>query len=182
MLVVGLMSMAGCSDSDAVTTVDEPVKVQEVSQTVNEKVIPERKAEVTGIVKSIIGNEVTISLLLKDSVNQDESGEGIPVEGSVELTEEEKAAKQAEKKAENQSKAAAGETGTGAASADLKLSGETIDIVIPVGTKILQSTGTGAFFELDIADVQRGMSVKIWLVKGGEGDTNLAEFVQILTR
>ncbi len=169
-LVIGLMSLVGCgSDSAAVTTEDE-------------KVTPERKAEVTGVVKSIVGNEVTISLVLKGSANQGETGEGVPEEGSVELTEEEKAAKQAERRAANQSKAAAGETGTGAASEEIQLSGETIDIVIPVGTQILQSTGTGSFFELDIADVQRGMSVKIWLVEGGEGDTNLAEFVQILTR
>ncbi|MBE0451878.1 MAG: hypothetical protein IBX70_13710 [Clostridia bacterium] len=169
-LLIGLMSLVGCgSESAAATTEDE-------------KVTPERKAEVTGVVKSIVGNEVTVSLVLKGSANQGESGEGITEGDSTELTEEEKAAKQAERRAANQGKTAAGQAGTGAASGELELSGETIDIVIPVGTKILQSTGTGSFFELDIADVKRGMSVKIWLLEGGEGDTNLAEFIQVLTR
>lgn len=191
MIVLTLALMTGCSADSATVAGEGDIAVTEAgdasseSQTtveatqarLDENGMPDRKAEVSGVVKSIIGNEVTISLLLKNQSQQSESSSS---ETSTELSEAEKAAKQAAKQAENQAKRATGESGTGMT--EIELSGETVDLVIPVGTKILQSTGTGEFFELNIADLARGMSVKIWLVEGGEGETKLAEFVQIITR
>ncbi len=142
----------------------------------DDKIVPDRKAEVSGIVKNIIGNEVTISLLLKDS---DASGESSGEDS--ELTEEEKA----EKQAANQAARESGEKGGGSGSGmtDLEVSGETIDIIIPVGTSVVKSSGVGdgEFIYLNIADIYQGDSVKVWIVEGGDLEVSLAEFVQVLS-
>lgn len=191
LIILSLVLVSGCSaqttaaevegeSAEVVSSADgesEQVPSETTKSLLDENGMPERKAEVSGVVKSIIGNEVTISLLLKNESQQSQSTSG---ETSTELSEAEKAAKQAAKQAENQAKRDAGQSGTGMT--EIELSGETVDLVIPVGTKILQSTGTGEFFELNIADLARGMSVKIWLIEGGEGEIKLAEFVQIITR
>lgn len=142
----------------------------------DDKIVPDRKAEVSGIVKNIIGNEVTISLLLKES---DASGESSSEDS--ELTEEEKA----EKQAANQAARESGEKGGGSGSGmtDVEVSGETVDIIIPVGTSVVKSSGVGdgEFIYLNIADIYQGDSVKVWIVEGGDLEVSLAEFVQVLS-
>jgi hypothetical protein len=170
-ILAGLFILSGCvSDSTVVSTVTAP----EALTPVTEKMLPERKAEVFGVVKKIVGNEITIALLLKDSSNQNQS---LNEEG-IELSEEEKAAKQAAKQAENAGKS---ETGT-MTTKETELSGETVELIIPVGTTIMQSTGTGVFNTVEIADIYIGMSIKVWTVYREEGGMDLVEFVQILTQ
>lgn len=142
----------------------------------DDKIVPDRKAEVSGIVKNIIGNEVTISLFLKES---DASGESSGEDS--ELTEEEKAEKQAANQAARESGKKGG--GSGSGMTDLEVSGETIDIIIPVGTSVVKSSGVGdgEFIYLNIADIYQGDSVKVWIVEGGDLEVSLAEFVQVLS-
>lgn len=172
-LMLAALLLAGCSSETpaetAAATADAAAAAETPAAETNVKMTPDRRAEVSGVVKNIVGNEVSVNLLLKDNTAQQ------AVE-AVELTEEEKAAKQAE----NQAKRASGGTGSGMAEAEL--SGETVDLVIPVGTPILSSSGTGDLVAVNIADIGRGDTVKIWLLEGGEGEAALAETVQILTR
>ncbi|MDF1616431.1 hypothetical protein [Petrocella sp. FN5] len=136
--------------------------------------VPERKAEVMGIIKNVIGNEVSVSLLLKNTESEEN------MEQEALLTDEEKAAKQAEKKAANQ--AANARNIEKDPMEKVELSGEMRDVVIPVGTKVVQSTGTGEFIDLNIGDILKGTSVKIWLIEDGEGEVAVAEFVQLQIR
>ena len=134
---------------------------------------PESKADVSGVVSSIIGNEITVSLLAKNNENVSESS-------TEELTDEEKAEKQAEKQTENQAKRDAGETGSGMT--DITLSGETVDFIIPVGTPVMLSSGTGELVRVNIADIMKGASIKVWTLEGGEGEVAIATYVQLLTQ
>lgn len=147
-------------------------KVEETNDNPNIIVVPDRKAEVFGVVKNIVGNEITISLLSKENQPQ---GDG-SIDG-IELTDEEKADKQAANRAARES----GEK-SGGGMAEVELSGETADYIIPVGSRVIQSSGIGELVAVNIGDIYSGMSVKIWLLNGGEGDSNLTEFVQIITR
>ncbi len=58
---------------------------------------------------------------------------------------------------------------------DVELSGETLDLVIPVGTNVVTKSSTGELISVNIGDLNRGNTVKIWLLEGGEGDLGLAE-------
>lgn len=171
-MLISVMVLAGCSasETEVVESADITDEISVSEEIIDKKIVPERRAEVSGVVKEIIGNEVIIALLLKENSSASEGGE------ATELTDEEKAAKQAANKAARE----AGKTGTGSTSTEL--SGETIELIIPVGTIIIESSGTGELIELNIADIYREMSVKIWLLEGAETDVNLAEFVQVLTR
>ncbi len=169
-LIITLLAITGCTSADN----EEQAKVDGVDEaTIEDKLVPDRKAEVAGVIKSIIGNEVTISLLEKsNTANTSEEG--------IELTEEEKAAKQAENQAARES----GGEGGQSSMTDIELSGETIDIIIPVGTTVVKSSGVGdgEFITLNIGDIYKGDSVKIWIRDGGELEVELAEFVQVLTQ
>jgi hypothetical protein len=160
--VITTFILSGCSSS---TGVDEDSTTTQTASLTT----PDRKAEVSGVIKNIIGNEVTISLLLKEA----------SASTGIELTDEEKAAKQAANKAAKES----GEKTSGAGMTDAKLSGETVEVVIPVGTTVVKSSGLGdgAFISLNIGDMYKGDTVKIWTIEGGEV-VILAEFVQVLTQ
>ncbi len=57
-----------------------------------------------------------------------------------------------------------------------------MEVIIPVGTLVLTSNGTGNMTELNIGDIYKGMIVKIWTLEGGEGLVQIAELVQVLDR
>lgn len=166
-LVVGVAS--GCGSEDVIDNTSNDTIQEEISK---EKAFPDRKAEVYGVVQNIIGNELTINLV---AVNNAGSGE-MNSEG-VELTEEEQAAKQAERQASG------GKGGGTGADKEIVLSGETIDVIIPVGTPVyMGGTIASEPVEIEIADIMKNSVMKVWLIDGGEGEVNLAEFVQVITR
>jgi 3D (Asp-Asp-Asp) domain-containing protein len=165
--IILALGLVGCTPAEVSDSQPASSPVESTTVVVNEdKVVPDRKAEVSGIIKSVIGNEVTVSLILKENA--------LPT--TTELSEEEKAAKQAE----NQAKKDAGEIGSGMT--EVELSGEIVQLIIPVGTSVVQSDGTGSFVAKDIGDISKGDTVKIWLIESTDEETNLAEYVQILTR
>jgi len=171
MVLIIIMNISGCSTE---MTASAPPKIEDSVSEVTTTTIPDRKAEVIGIIKNIIGNEVSVSLLLKNTEREEN------MEEEALLTEEEKVAKQAEKRAANQ---AANASNTEKDPMDnVELSGEIKDVVIPVGTKVVQSTGTGEFTYLSIGDIIKGTSVKIWLIEDQEGEVAVAEFVQLQIR
>lgn len=175
-LVLSLGALSGCTAEEAGASpapAEAPETVAEAPQETT-RVYPERKAEVTGVVQAIIGNEVTVGLYAASGAN--EGGSETNPEG-VELTEEEKAAKQAENKAAGGGGAGAGASGT----REVVLSGETLTLLIPVGTPVYQSSeATGEPVAMEIIDISKGASVKIWLMEEETPDLNLAEFVQVV--
>ncbi len=169
-LIVVVASMAsGCGSEDLTENTANEIVEEESS---GEKVFLDRKAEVYGVVQTIIGNELTINLMATANAG---SGETNP-EGA-EFTEEEKAAKQAERQASG------GNGGGVGAAKEIALSGETLELIIPVGTPVyMGGTTTSEPVEIEIADIMKDSVIKVWLIDGGEGEVNLAEFVQVITR
>ncbi len=122
---------------------------------------PERTAEVKGTVISVEGTAVTIDRLLVDS--------------SVELTDEEKAAKKAERQQmtmeERQAAKAAENEGTAT---------ERVTVEVPVGvviTRMVQESGAPEAKPATLGDIKSGTSVTIWT--DGKTDGGVAEYVKI---
>jgi hypothetical protein len=167
-LIMGVLS--GCSSDTEPTDVESNTEI--VTTDVIEKVFPDRKSEVYGVVQTIIGNELTINLVASSGTG---SGEINP--DAVELTEEKKAAKQAA------NQAAGGSGKSGGITKEIVLSGESTDVIIPIGTPLYMGGTTDAEpIQMEIADIMNGSIIKVWLLDGGEGDVNLAEFAQVITR
>ena len=72
---------------------------------------------------------------------------------------------------------------SGGITKEIVLSGESTDVIIPVGTPLyMGGTADAEPIQMEIADIMNGSVVKVWLIDGGEGDVSLAEFVQVITR
>ena len=131
--------------------------VQTVSQA------PDRQAEIYGKVKTILGNEVTVSIAEP------------PV--TIELTEAEKEKRKADMQAlsiEERQKLR---------NEQIKFTGETTTVIIPVGTPITSgnnASGQETLKELTLADISEATFLRIWLDKGGTGDVNTAEYTRVL--
>lgn len=151
-----IFTLAGCSGGES--------QGSETTTPIDTKaVIPDRQFDVQGQVKSIIGNEVVVNLMVGEL---------------VELTEEEKAQKQAEMQNLSPEEKQA-------LNADKRtVSDETKTFIIPVGVPIvtIQNGGENAEEEMiittfDLADIKKGTQLKIWFREdSAEGE---AEFVQI---
>lgn len=122
---------------------------------------PARTAEVKGAVISVDGTAVTIDRLLFDD--------------SAELSEEEKAAKKAERaqmtQEERQAAKAAEREG---------LATERVTVEVPVGVAIMIMTsvdGEPAAKEATLADIKAGTSVTVWT--DGATDGGIAEYVKV---
>ena len=132
-----------------------------LSQTVSQS--PDRTAEIYGQVKTILGNEVTLSLA--------------EAQNNTELSEAEKENRQQEMQAlspEDKQKLRDGQ---------VKFTGETITIIIPVGTPITSgnsNNGQQNLTELALADISESLFLRIWLEEGGDGETKTAEYVRVL--
>lgn len=169
LLIMSAIVLTGCSDTRSVendaieavaeTTTEQGSEGQEISG------IPERKAEVYGVVNKIIGNEVSIKLIERLTENE------------IELTEAEKEAKKAARQLMSTEEKQADKDLT------MILTNEIQDVIIPVGTEIVIGSGNGTdeFTNLELLDINKGTTIKIWLIEGREGEISIAEYVQILS-
>jgi ABC-type Fe3+-hydroxamate transport system substrate-binding protein len=124
---------------------------------------PERTAELYGQVKSIVGNEITL-LLAEFTV-------------TTPLTEDEKAKKKSE-----MSQLSAEERKS-LKESQMKYTGETATVIIPVGTPIIIGSSNGAEqipAEKSLSDIYSGIIVRIWLDQGGVGTDKTSEYVRII--
>lgn len=147
-----LLLATGCSKT-ASSGANTAVAKKDIQQA------PARTAEVYGKVKSIVGNEVTLSVAEPPA--------------SKELSDAEKAKKRAEMQAlspEERKKVQESQT---------KLTGETATIIIPVGTPIISGNTPEVMKEVSLTDIRSGVSLRIWL-EGGNGGTKSAEYVRLL--
>lgn len=122
---------------------------------------PDRVAEVKGVVVSIDGTQVSIDRYIK-----------IP---SEELTEEEKAAKKAERAQLSQEERQALKAAENAA-----LETERVTVTIPVGVPIVQMVPEGdtpVVGSATLADIRSGMEVTVWTDGGTDGSN--AEYVRL---
>lgn len=165
LVIILAMSMvfSGCSSPSI-----EEAKGSEITSTMEmttDLTTPERKSEVYGVVNKMIGNEVTVQIVVSTEL------------GEVELTEEEKEAKRIERQSMSPEERQAAKDAT------MTVTDEKVDIIIPVGTPIVigSGSGDGAKTQLELVDIHKGSTVKIWLVEGREGEVGMAEYVQIIS-
>lgn len=122
---------------------------------------PERTAEVKGTVISVEGTAVTIDRLLVDA--------------SAELTEEEKAAKKAERQQMSMEERQA------AKKAELEgVATERVTVEVPVGvaiTRMVSEADGPVAKPATLADIRSGSSITIWT--DGAADGGVAEYVKI---
>jgi hypothetical protein len=130
--------LGGCTNSDSVTTTTELPSTNLES--------PARPAEVNGYVKSIEGNEIVIANEIKD---RDEA-----------LTEEEKAAQQAERQSLSPEERQASRQAT-----TEEIETENLTLIIPVGIPVVKSSGTadGTMVNGELSDIKTGTYLSIWL-------------------
>jgi hypothetical protein len=144
------------STADAVTTGGIPAA-------------PDRTAEYYGIVRRIIGNEITLKLVA-------------PAETpDVPLTEEEKAAKKAERQAMSPEERKA------LKESQIVMTGEEVRILVPVGSPITSGGngngsegGESVITERALADIREGMFLKVWTAEGGGGEDIVAAYTRVL--
>jgi hypothetical protein len=122
---------------------------------------PDRVAEVKGLVVSIDGTQVSIDRYIKDP--------------SEELTDEEKAAKKAERSQLSMEERQALKAAENAA-----LETERVTVTIPVGVPIVQMVPQGdtpVAEPATLADIRGGMEVTVWTDGGTDGSN--AEYVKL---
>ncbi|MBN2247477.1 MAG: hypothetical protein JW733_02120 [Coriobacteriia bacterium] len=122
---------------------------------------PDRVAEVKGLVVSIDGTQVSIDRYIKNP--------------SEELTDEEKAAKKAERAQLSQEERQALKAAENAA-----LETERVTVTIPVGVPIVQMVPQGdtpVVEAVTLADIRSGMEVTVWTDGGTDGSN--AEYVKL---
>ena len=121
---------------------------------------PDRQADLWGQVKTIRGNKLTVYKVENNTQNLSEEERQAQREQMQMLSPEERAKAQAER---------------------IKVTDETVDLIIPVGTPVVATSNLGADAEeVDISQIKPGNILKLWLEAepSGDGET-AAEFVQI---
>ncbi|SCZ81843.1 hypothetical protein SAMN03080599_03088 [Acidaminobacter hydrogenoformans DSM 2784] len=164
--------MGACSGPSAESTGESSTAGQETAAATL-PASPERTAEIYGKVTKIIGNEVTLSVAVAQVATE-------------ELTEEEKAEKQAAMQSlsvEERQKLK---------DEQIQFTGEKKTVIIPVGTPITaggSGTGTSSegltpeasvLTEVALAEIVEGTMLKIWLAEGSEGTELIAEYTRVL--
>jgi len=156
--LVVLIALSGCSGASKGTS---PSPTGNASQptSVTQNGAPARSADLWGKVKTIRGNKISV----------------FKVENSSEIiTEEQKASQQAKMQALSPEERAK------AREEKLKVTTETVDILIPVGTPIiLTGTSTNGADNVDISQIKKDDLLKLWLEKPSDGSEASVEFVQI---
>ena len=130
---------------------------------------PDRTAEYYGIVRRVIGNEITLRLVAPSETPD------------VPLTEEEKAAKKAERQAMSPEERKA------LKESQIVMTGEEVRILVPVGSPITSGGngngsegGESVITERALADIREGMFLKVWTAEGGGGEDIVAAYTRVL--
>ena len=150
LLLVTAFTFAGCTTNSNVTNNSTDMNV--VADNVIE--LPDRPAELNGVVRSIEGNELTLANEIREQT----------------LTEEEKAAQQEERKSMTQEERQA------LKAAEMEsVETETITFIIPVGVPVLKGSGAadGSSINADLAEIKAGSYISVWM------NNNEAEAVKL---
>lgn len=160
LIIIGIvMLVVGCSKEGSLnvaqqSNLDSQILEQE----------PERMSDIYGMVKTVLGNEVSLSLAEYQDVTK--------------LSEEEK------EKKRNDMQSLSQEERQKIKNQQINYTGETASVIIPVGTPIISgniNSGQKVIKELLLSDVYEGMFLRIWLEEGGSGEESTAEFVRVLS-
>ncbi|WZL72348.1 hypothetical protein QBE52_14805 [Clostridiaceae bacterium 35-E11] len=161
-ILIGILStsllLTGCADSTPKISTNPPSQASsESEQNTAENTAGQDKEnrriqnrpDLFGKVKSIIGNEVVLELA---EMPQSEEGKGRQVQGEGTSGGESSA---------NQGGQMGVQGGRSAGNRQLKLTGETATVLIPVGVSVTIFS-KGEAKEIDIADIYEGSMLQIW--------------------
>lgn len=144
-LSLGLSGCAASSQPSDVELNNKPNQVGEEKDANNEEKRARKRPDMFGRVKSIIGNEVVLEIaeMPQMSANKDNKQKnkavGVPTgEGK-----------------------GTGQRPQGAGGRELKFTGETVTLLIPVGIPITTRSQSGTK-EIDLVDIYEGSSLQIW--------------------
>ncbi|WP_432404728.1 hypothetical protein [Wukongibacter sp. M2B1] len=140
---IGLsMVLSGCAESAQTSEEVSKDTANKVSQEINEEKAPRKRPDMFGRVKSITGNEVVLEIAEmpdRKDAKQEKKAVGVASEGEK----------------------ATGDRPQGVRKMELKLTGETATLLIPVGIPITTRVQDGSK-EIDLADIYTGVSLQIW--------------------
>ena len=119
-----------------------------ISEPIISKTSPDRPAEISGIITSVLGNEIKVAKEIGKSTLPEEEQE-IKKTEMQSLSPEEKAAIRESEKAD--------------------LETEEVSLIIPVGAPLVKGSGSanGETVSADIADLLKGIYVSIWTDEAG---------------
>lgn len=153
-----LLLFTACSSNTQSNITDaNNVSSQAISQS------PDRQPEIYGQVRTVLGNEVTLSLA--------------EPQNNAELSEAEK------ENRKNEMQALSPEEKQKQRDGQVKFTGETATVTIPVGTPITSGNSVNDqqnLKELTLSDISESIFLRIWLEEGEVGETKAAEYVRVL--
>lgn len=158
LLSISLLFVACAKSSDSS---DAATETDNVSDSQNIERAERPRPDVYGQVKSILGNEIVLELA--------EVPEG---NGRTDMTEEERAKFREEMQSLSQ------EERQKKFQESIKFTGETMNIIIPVGTPI-NSFRQGQESQLDLADIYEGTMLQIWFYED-EGENKTVKTVRVM--
>lgn len=163
MVFVTLIGM-GCGSDKAVVSGQNSsggATQQSYNSNVSRWGAPDRLSDLTGKVKTVRGNKIAVFKVITANENQSEEERAKTRAEMQALSPEERAKRREELN---------------------KVTNETINLIIPVGTTIIKSQGSGntEAAKLEIGDIKEGDFLKLWLEKQSSGEEPLVEFVQVL--
>lgn len=138
-IVLVSFSFAGCTSQNS----DDNTELSAVTQ---EETLPTRPSEISGLVRSIEGNEIIIANEIKDP--------------ALALTEEEKEAQRADRQSLSQEERQASRQEIAET-----LETESVTLSIPVGVPVMKSSGNAdnTFVLADISEIKAGAYLSIWM-------------------
>ncbi len=178
MMLCFSMLFAGCSQSNRVSAPEGGSVSSHAANDTTLNKAPERKADVYGKVKTILGNEVTLEVAEmperpekvskqkseKGSKEKPEIGEGVKTKSSEEIQQFKEQMKEKMDKS-------------------IKLTGEVETFIIPVGLPIV-SSGKGKSVDgtttLELIDIYEGMFLQVWFEEGEAEADKLAQYVRAM--
>lgn len=161
-ILIGVLStsllLTACTSSTPAVSTNPPSQASsEIKQNTTENNVRQNKEgrrvqnspDLFGKVKSIIGNEIVLELA---EIPQREEGQGRPAQGEGNSGGETPA---------NPGGQMGSQRGRPAGNRQLKLTGETATVLIPVGIPVT-TFSKGETKEMDIADIYEGSILQIW--------------------
>jgi len=190
-----LLGMTGCAggeeDSKSIHQDQTQSEAGSASTAVSSNIPAAQDPDITGVVKSIIGNEVVLALAEMPEMIAGPDGGGTAPDGKAPTARDGAAPPDAgdrpqlenmtdeERRAMREQRDAGAEKQPGM---ELTYTGEEICLTIPVGVTIVSRGGAPAGEEMDMTNIQKGNILSIWYKDGESGENAVIEYVRLMVQ
>ncbi len=201
-LCIGMLA-SGCAGSEEESPSAEKSSGQTSENTAANKVtVPDRQADLTGVVKSVTGNEIVLAVI--ETPEMPEMPEGVAPNGEAPASGEEKMQPPANAGEGNPPQGGPSQDGNppqgerpegserqpGGRQAQMELTytGEEVSITVPAGLEII-SPGAGPADQdsassenTESAEIVKGNVLSIWYKDGTSGENAVVESIRVLAQ